>query len=96
MTEESKEFYRFIYAMKPTPNGWAVKMQFDAQFKGDIQEIKDLLKIVTKHTEKKGRNGMKWCDVLISLDGVFEDNSIAEECHKKLLSKIKNKPKCYE
>ncbi len=82
--------------MQKRPDGWFVKMQFDDRFKGDIEEVKSILKIVTKHTEIVGKTVMiRFCKKLINIEGVFEDDEYGEYIHEIFLSRILNKPKSY-
>lgn len=96
MTKESEQYYRYIYSMGETDKGIFVQIQFDQQFKGDVDEVRQLLSTITKHTISGSSTTIRFSRELINLEGYFADNELGQQVYKQFISRILNKPKCYE
>ena len=86
----------WCYLTKLNEDGtYFCKLQFDTQFKGILQDVKDEMLVVKLHTEK-GSNGTKirYQEHTVNLHGTFS-NSFGKELERLMLERIKNKPKSY-
>lgn len=79
--------------MSQTSRGWFVKFQFDEQFKGDIDAIKDLLVIVTKHTITGSGTTVRFSQTLHNLEGFFASDELGAVIYDLFYERIQNKIK---